>query len=290
MGAARNATQHDAYVTLNYHALEKGMSLRQPRPSFGRRRATWLIRLLRSSNARHGWTHASSVAWKVLQSYRDTHQAGGQNEELDRFLDDTSPQTILRNEHCGGTRTLSREEVHADCLVDLDQFFYSRSSVRNFADEPVPVETIESAVRMALKTPSVCNRQPWRVRLLTSKRDINRALSLQRGNAGFGSLVNKLAVVSCDLRAFVTSGERNQAWVDGGMFSMSLVYALHSQGVGTCCLNWSVDPTRDARFRKQNRIPDNEAVVMLVAIGSLPQTFRVACSERLPLSDVLEVR
>src|SRR3546814_4434684 len=35
-----------------------------------------------------------------------------------------------------------------------------------------------------------------------------------------------------------------------GMFSMSLVWALHALGYSSCCLNWSKTPSDDRKIRK----------------------------------------
>jgi hypothetical protein len=112
-------------------------------------------------------------------------------------------------------------------------------------------------------------------------------LAFQNGNRGFGDQVNKVIVVTTDLQAFVTPGERNQCWIDGGMFSMSLIHALHSLGVATCCLNWSVEMDIDRAMRVSAGIPECEAVIMLIAIGHYPAHLRVAQSARKRLTDLL---
>jgi hypothetical protein len=48
-------------------------------------------------------------------------------------------------------------------------------------------------------------------------------LSYQNGNSGFGHTVPALFVITSDMRIFEKSGERNQGWVDGGLFAMALV-------------------------------------------------------------------
>src|SRR3546814_20513526 len=86
------------------------------------------------------------------------------------------------------------------------------------------------AVELALHSPSVCNRQASYVYCLQSREIIDRALSLQNGNRGFGHEIPCLLILCTDLSAFDTAGERYQHWIDGGMFSMSLVWALHALG------------------------------------------------------------
>ena len=109
---------------------------------------------------------------------------------------------------------------------------------------------------------------------------------LQNGNRGFAEFVNRLIMVSADLQGFTSEGERHQAWTDGGMFSMSLVYALHSLGVGTCCLNLCHGVKTDKAMKKAAKIPASEVLVMMIAVGHLPGKFKVAASPRKPLQEV----
>jgi nitroreductase len=114
-----------------------------------------------------------------------------------------------------------------------------------------------------------------------------RVLALQDGHQGFGEQAAAVAVVTVDTSAFHTVAERHQAWVDGGLFAMTLLYALQHEGLGTCCLNWCVQPSTDRRFKRSVGIPLHETVVMLIAIGALPDEFTVAHSPRRPLDEVM---
>jgi nitroreductase len=70
---------------------------------------------------------------------------------------------------------------------------------------------------------------------------------------------------------------------------MSLVYALHSLGVGTCCLNFCVEKETDAALRACAGIPDSQAVIMMIAVGPLPERFAVAQSPRKRIDEVIVV-
>lgn len=96
-------------------------------------------------------------------------------------------------------------------------------------------------------------------------------MSYQNGNSGFGHTVPALFVITSDMRIFEKSGERNQGWVDGGLFAMALVYALHALGLGACMLNWSQDHDQDDALRAAFEIPDD---------------LLVAQSPRRPVGDV----
>ena len=149
-------------------------------------------------------------------------------------------------------------------------------------------QEIADAVKLAQKTPSVCNRQAWKVHVFDDPAAMRSLLEIQAGNRGFGEHASAVLVVTCDLQCFVEVAERYQAWIDGGMFCMSLCLALHAAGYGACCLNWSKEPADDRRLRAAAPIADAEQVIMLIAIGTLPERLDVAASPRRPLTDALE--
>jgi nitroreductase len=114
-------------------------------------------------------------------------------------------------------------------------------------------------------------------------------LSFHNGNKGFGHKLGAVLIVTADLRALYEIGERNQAWIDGGLFAMSLVYALHAARLGTCMLNWSVDCEHDQVFRKEFDVPDHEVIITFIGVGCVPHIFEVAASPAPPVDDILSV-
>ena len=140
---------------------------------------------------------------------------------------------------------------------------------------------------MAQWTPSVCNRQAWRVYCFHDPDAKRAVLAHQNGNAGFGHQASWVFVITCDVANFVSVGERNQAWVDGGMFAMSLLYAIHSLGLGACALNWSKEKEDDRALRRTAGIDDRDVIIMLAAVGHLPEKLRVAHSVRKDLNEVM---
>jgi nitroreductase len=182
---------------------------------------------------------------------------------------------------------IRREAILQKATMDLTGFFESRFSVRQFSPKPVPRGVIEKAIRMAQKSPSVCNRQSVKVYAFDQPAWRERVLACQRGNAGFGQELQVVLVVTSDVKTFFSAGERNQCWIDGGLFSMSLVYALHSLGVGSICLNWSAEMEEDEELHRVAGIPEGEAVIMFIGVGFLPEKLVVAQSRRKPLGEVL---
>lgn len=274
--------QMESLIAKMYHGIEKGLSLQFPRPGFGTAAVRVLLFKLDQWHAQYPSTTVTSAAIASLHSYREFNLRHGiKYDWLDAWLARTPPVIPAS---LGGTAQRTRAEV-AEAISGIGpKFFFARHSMRQFAEGEVPFSDIEIAVQIAQKSPSVCNRQGARVYCFAPA-DI--ALRWQPGNRGFGHLANKAMVVVADLGAFGTSGERNQAFVDGGLFAMSLVYGLHALGYGTCMLAWSKRPREEKKMRNALGIAESEVIIMMIAVGCLPEKFEVAQSQRRPLSEVL---
>ncbi|MEZ4749488.1 MAG: nitroreductase family protein [Bdellovibrionota bacterium] len=116
---------------------------------------------------------------------------------------------------------------------------------------------------------------------------IQAALAFQNGNRGFGHGVTRLLLVTSDSRAFFSIRERRQGWIDGGMFSMSLVYALHSLGLVTCCLNLCVDRLVEKDLKDCLDLQEYEKPIMMIAVGHPVEKYRVTASVRKPNAEIL---
>lgn len=142
------------------------------------------------------------------------------------------------------------------------------------------------APRCAASSPSVCNRQPWKVRVFEGA-DVADMLKYQNGNRGFRENVPMLAVISVELAHFSGAGERNQAWIEGGIFSSSLVWVLHALGLESCMLNLSITNAAADALRTAAGIPASEVPIMMIAFGYGAEGHRVARSPRRELDSVL---
>lgn len=286
--SSRDALQ--AHILKSFHRVEKGLALPQPRPGFGSDAIELLCEDLRvwlDSYPADWCTHA---ALETLDSYLAFNR--GQGLTMDR-LEQAVVSLRARAGQApeqgadGGLLQRRREEVWAAARLPFDEFLRSRHSVRQFDARPVEPALIERAAAMARYAPSVCNRSSGRVYWVVDAARAQALLRHQNGNRGFGDLAGALLIVTARQSIFHTVGERYQAWIDGGLFGMTLVYALHALGLGSCCLNWSVEPAVDRAFKREAGIPADDAVIMLLAVGHLRESFSVARSERRPLDEVL---
>jgi nitroreductase len=187
----------------------------------------------------------------------------------------------------GGTVKVDHRTLFPGDMRSSVEFLLSRRSVRNYTGETVPRDLLQKAAEIAQRAPSVCNRQTGRLFIANDPSKIAKVLAFQNGNRGFGDKLGAVIVVAADLRYFNSSGERNQAYVDGGIFAMMLVQALHALHLGTCMLNWSVEAQHDHLMRKELDIPDYCAVITMIGCGFPAQNLSVAASPRISLDKVV---
>lgn len=271
-GSARNV---ECQLTKDYHRIEKGLALRNPKRPFGEAVRQRIESGLDVPRVEAQLPEVSAHAQSALKALADWNSSSA-------IGPDVSP-TVK-------TPSVWEPILDPEAQNLLAHFFSTRRSVRSFdVRRQVNVEDIRRAVTTALSTPSVCNRQAWRVHLYTEDHDIARVIAHQNGNAGFGDAIPVLAVITVDTRLFAGAGERHQRWIDGGLFAMSFAYGLHSAGLASCMLNWSMKNDASGRLRTSAVIADHEDVVMLVAIGHTENSFRIARSPRRSVDAVLEL-
>ncbi|MDF7807637.1 nitroreductase family protein [Pontiellaceae bacterium B12219] len=272
------------------HVLEKGMSLPDVRLGYG---ASGLRSLYGLMNAyvKSGFPPnrlAYQNAISVLHAYVAYHK------EREHDVNEVKKRLTQYELSCdqsleAGTVGFPLEEYRKLATGNFEQLAQSRFSIRAYGPEPVRREDIYKAMEIARKTPSACNRQSWRVYWVRSKKKKEEILKLHNGHRGFGDTIESFLVITADIKMIFGTAERNQVFVDGGLYSMSLLYALHYVGLGACPMNWCVRYRKDKAFHRMLDIPDSEAVVMLIAVGSLPSEVIAAKSERKAVDDILKV-
>jgi nitroreductase len=285
---ANDRDKLEALITISYHGIEKGMSLRNQRVNFGIKNIEILLERIEFHRRIYGKSRIMKITLSVL------------NEYFNRSDYNRIPVDIVRKYEClrsdlvddlndGGVEEVSMNEIRKHCVIDLEKFFWNRYSIRQFSDEEIDDDILFKAIRLAQKSPSVCNRQPGRVHIIKNQDKILEAMTIQSGGKGFEDQIKRLIVVTSDLKCFQSVGERNQCWIDGGLFAMSLIYAMHSMGLGTCCLNWSKGWKDDRRIRKVVDIPQHENIIMFIAVGVIPATLKVAKSKRKEVNEITKI-
>lgn len=271
-------------MTLYYHVAEKGLTMPETRFGFGRTNMLVLVSLCELYNEKN-YDKSDRVfkhTLNVIQEYVDFHEEN--NFKLDiEFLNKLKVALEFRNSNCEKTKQLTQnsKEYFSCSNSKYDEFSKSRFSVRNYSSVDIPLAVLHDCINLAQKTPSSCNRQPNRVYVVKNPEKIKGVLNLQNGNRGFGYLASTLFVLTSDISIWQGPNDRFQSHFNSGMFSMSLLHALHFKKIGACPLNWSAGVKETKALKKLLNIPKNEIVTLVISCGYLPEQFKIALSPRL---------
>ncbi|MBQ8426887.1 MAG: nitroreductase family protein, partial [Clostridia bacterium] len=167
-------------------------------------------------------------------------------------------------------------------IFDYANFIKSRHSLRHFSKEMVDIKQIIKALEVAQHTPSACNRQGWKTRIITDSNIFKNVLSNQNGNRGFGQEISSLIIVTGDLRCFSMGREIYQVFIDGGMYAMSILNALHYKELATIPLSASLREDQEKNIRKIVGIGEYEVLIMFIGVGNYPKRCITTRSERRP--------
>lgn len=276
-------------VIQEYHRLEKAIS----NPSFvkgrGRAAADSLVAALNYSLSNSFFDKQYDVAICVLSKYLDLQDS---SEEWVKYLRNdvakfTKHSKFFAN---GGVKKIcSPKQRGTDCW-NFEDLAINRSSIRIFSHECVNYNDIRRAAEVAQKTPSVCNRQGWRLFVAFDVDLIRLFRSVHKGfsNASDQPL-NCLLVVTFSKASFRYPKERNQGYIDASLYAMSLIYALTDIGLATCPLNANLTFHNEDRLRKAFHIDNSYGIVMFIAVGHfLPENI-VPVSYRYSADDTLEL-
>lgn len=282
-----------AHIHLLAHTLEYGMALSDPRKGFGIEKVAMLCEETQHYFCQFGRDETIDMALAVLTSHiAFTASQGASTTSLEALVEPVlaiaGPVAGPDRGVAGGTEKVRFADIASHARIDFLSFMQARNSVRQYErDREVTRETIERVVRAAQQTPSSCNRQTCKVYAFTSHDSIAQVLAHHDGNRGFGDQLGGVFVVTVNLSHWNSVGERNQGWVDGGMFAMTLALGLHAEGLGACMLNWSATRERDRALRQCIDIPDNEIIITLIGFGHMREEFSVPVSRRKSLAMVL---
>jgi nitroreductase len=261
-----------ARIIAHTHSIERAFSLNNTRFPFGVALVKSLKALLNLAEIESNLKYEIMIAERCLLDYNNFHSNNGLRGSAKLSV---KPFQFV---------DLNKKSAYIDVVN-------TRRSIRNFGDEKISSYSLLKAISIAKNSsPSVCNRQAWNVLIINDNIIIDKCLKLQNGNSGIEG-IQTLLVITTTLNSFFGSSERNQAYIDGGIFLMSLLNSMHFLNLASCCLNWSVDKQIDIDFKSICSLSSNSVIISLVAVGSYRKdAFLVARSMRKPLRRIVSFR
>lgn len=260
--------QFESSIIRLYHTIEKGLAYEDYRAGFGKENVRNLIISLEQYSSR-GYDLTAffyETALSCLNEYvKKNKEYGFEDLSLEKRIS-SLPGKANR---CGGTIGVSTP-VSPEKL-NYEELIKSRHSIRHFSKKSVDINELKEAIKLAQFTPSACNRQGWKTRIIEDKNIIRNILNNQNGNRGFGQEIDKLLVVTADLRAQQKNREIFEAFIDGGMYTENLLNCLFFKGIGSVPLSAALVPKQDSNVRGIIDIDEGEVLIAFIGVGYYPE-------------------
>ena len=280
----REAPRHR--LIRNVHRIEKGLSMRDRRSVFAESYIEEVVKDL-------------TTAWEPQTNDEQLLWAVDVVTEYFEVVDRTEPISEAESMFKGFTSDIeytpknrvpfARKELNETpvSLEDLKQLAIQRTSTRWFDQRDVPHDKVDEALEVAMQSPSACNRQSYEFQLFDDREKIDEISSLAIGASGYRDNIPCLAVIVGKQRAYFNDRDKHVIYIDASLSAMAFQFALETQGLASCCINWPAIPRNEKRMEELLNLDCDETVVMLMAIGYPDPDGMVPYSEK---KDVETVR
>lgn len=277
------------------HAIEKGLSIDQPRPGFGIIKINHLLNMITTfANKKNADEECVLMAIATLKEYfafEDSISFTSEDYERNKtgfnnFLSSNRIDYKKIDSSYGGTISIERKEAMKKSFSEL---VFARHSIRAFSKEPVPLETLKNALQLAQRAPSACNRQAVRIYLVNKNSNRKELYEWLTGVGGFEQDVDKYILITGKVTAYQTY-DMNQHIVSAAFYAAYLTLALEEAGVAACVIQRPL--FRDDEWiniAKKYQIPDDEQIVLAMALGMKKDVYKVPRSHRYSLDKIFKI-
>lgn len=285
--AIRGQKENLAELMVANHTMEKGLTMPKRRLGFGYPKVRGLIDRCRKYIKDYSPNHIEiQCSIDILQQYYDLHADNHFElpDDIIKGIQEVKKSKLYDTKFCYET-TKSEYFSTTDNFKD---FALSRHSVRWYSDEKVPTEDIINAIHLAQTAPSACNRQEIKVYVVSTDEKKDALLKLHKGHTGFGEQADRILLITADM-GFWQCYNRTSAFLDAGIFTMNLLYALHYYGICTCTLNAHLSIKNQRMLRKIVGYSESEIPTVFISIGKAPEKFMVTGSQRVEKETIYKI-
>ncbi|WP_218932099.1 nitroreductase family protein [Adhaeretor mobilis] len=274
----------------NVHRLEKGLIMRPRRASFA---LDYLGETMQAYEETIGLASEENQAlltwaYDVLFKY---YSVVTENAEVDAFRTHFEamevPQRTEPNQLIPYQRATNPLRVD---LQGIQELAYRRRSVRWYLDKPVPRSFLDEAIEVAKLSPSACNRQPFSFQVFDDPEDARRVGAIPWGTKGFAEHFQCVIVIIGDLSAYFDERDRHIIYIDAGLSAMALQFALESQGVSSCCINWPDIEAKEIEMQEVLGLELYQRPIMCMSVGYPDPQGSVPYSQKKTLNEIRTYR
>lgn len=280
--------QLTAKLVFSTHSLEKSLSNDNFEVGHGFHAAYLLTEMLNIYHEKeYDKNHLAYInTLSTLKVFYDLHKDTKYVDKIKTILGSMLSTIEACTSLIGGAERIPLADKQDNSNKNFKELSEGRYAIRSYSNQLVERKDIAEVVSIATKTPTVCNRQAIHVYAMYDKYVIENVLKIQGGIEHYDT-PPVLLLITADDRYYVGPNERNQGFIDGGLFAMSMLYSLEYKGLAACPLHAMLDERGDRAIRGMLDISDSEKFITFMSAGHFNENNSVCKSFRYPVDHIL---
>lgn len=281
-------TQLAAKLVFHSHSLEKSLSNDDFEAGHGLQTVKMLVDILNIYKEKNYDQKNLSYVCTIsaLREYYEKHKPTEYIEDIENIFGELINEIKSTKSRIGGARIISYDDKADNDKKNFEELSKGRFSIRSYSKSPVNKKDIIDAIRIATKTPTACNRQLNKVRIISKEDIIKKVLEVQGGILYYNT-PPVLLLITADDSGYIAPNERNQGFIDGGLFAMSVLYALEYKKLAACPLHTMFDELTEKQIRGMLNVPENEKLITFISIGNFKKNSGTCKSFRYPVGSII---
>ena len=142
----------------------------------------------------------------------------------------------------------------------------TRTSIRDYTDQTISTDTIETLLRAGMAAPTAVNKQPWHFVVVNKKEKLTELASTNP----YAKMLEKapLAIVVCGDMSKALTGDAREFWVqDCSAATENILLAAHALGLGAVWTGLYPDEERVKAVSEVLKLTDNIIPLCTIVIG-----------------------
>lgn len=157
----------------------------------------------------------------------------------------------------------SAQTKNSDAQAAINNIM-SRTSIRQYTNEPVSKSDIETMLRAGMAAPTAVNKQPWHFIVVTDK------AKLKELSGGRGGMLEKcaVAIVVCGDMEKAMPGKAQEYWIqDCSAATENILLAANALGLGAVWTGAHPMADRVSSISKALKLPETIVPLCTIVIG-----------------------
>ncbi|MCH5225930.1 MAG: nitroreductase family protein [Muribaculaceae bacterium] len=166
---------------------------------------------------------------------------------------------------CAESKVEKEECKNTDACAAVIENIMTRTSIRQFTDQPIAKDTLDLLVKAGMAAPSAMNAQPWAFIIVTEKEVLD---SLNVIKPWFNLKTATAAIIVCGNMDKTGEGVGKEYWVqDCSAATENILLAAHAYGLGAVWCGVYPNPEIVPGVCRVLEIPENIIPLNVVTLG-----------------------